>query len=1306
MLDFNLLRSAAVQITRKGQPVGSGWIAPSEKAGIFYCLTARHCLKEPDFSLFLETKDGGREELQYTEVVMDKDGPDAAILCVDYPADQYPEQLYIGEPNHAHNQALLIGYPGIRGGNRLCCRVKINYADLPAERTIHVNIADASTGKADLQDQVKGISGGGCIVEDGSNEYKLVAIETGFVDQCDSLGELRCVELGVFNDLLQNHHMAPLAKPRYRYASQQWEQGRNVLQKQREYRDYERWVDTGAADDVIQGIHGYFHNPRKSDQPMLLCGFSGVGKTRTVLQACVRGADLCNAIFFDSFEDFDQVFNSRLKPYAAAAPNEQVYLIVDDVKLEDWQELARAIRPCANIRALAIAEMGEELKNRQDLPTLWLPPCNEEDSINIILTVHPTLDEENARTIFQLSRNDLRFALLIAYMVEKAPDFLKWEEGFASDTYSTQKLVKKIMSQFDTESEQKAVKIFSLFVDFGCADRGSRELEFLGRYFDMDSALLRRTMVSCLRNQLGISKGNCFELSPRAFALLLFAGNHMELIQSREMPRFMDAIPTDVMRRKFLQRARECGETVWEEVKGALSPWFRGKYGDVHWTISQGILGGVDSKLTLGDGRIFSPAEVMDYVEFVPEDGLPWLLDMIRAASDEILNHFLGYGSGRRELVWTCEHLSCFQEHFGLCEQILFRLALHETEGAISNNSRGVWSQLFGLMLSNAETPFQERFSLLLRRMRSYRDCQDAKPFQMALGCALSWSGTRMLPPKLIGGRLTPEGWSSVNVATMGDLIDIHDWMLSELGRVSQSLSPAMRQMVFDSLKSHMNDYTGGWIGANAPRLRVQYCLVLEHYAEDADRKLATVIKINEVIRWQTYLKKGNSQKRVYEELVAFLEQWRNRLADDNFIPRLKVLLARGVMAVQEEFQSGAEKLAEELLSLPNAPEVLRDLVSQCDVKEYSFYCFADIVGKADISGKLLSTACELFSQDRSQFPEGYFSGVYSRTRAMPEPLLSLLDEAAKHNPLGVLRMSVMCDFSQPGFERICRLLRQGVLDNCIRALTYPQWTGYLTSQQMENLLSILIELGTNEGAYYFFSIGQVWIKRVREADFPAFVLECATKTSVQARQQYSYEFVRMMDEMPQELLKNCLSLTIQSIDYSRIHTLYSEHIDYLQKHAKGEYARDVAFEICDCIAEHSQGAIFGKSLAVLVRLLRGADVLEWIGTDEENRAKLIAYHLPAPAISVVYVPEVTKEVLEQYYNDDIFRQFWIGTHAYMTYSYDEVEKESNQTFEVLKQYAEYPLEAIHLWAYYEEQRIKRIIDEKRKMDAEDSRLG
>lgn len=436
-----------------------------------------------------------------------KDGPDAAVLRVNYPAVQYPERLYIGHLNHDHDRAIIIGYPKIRGGKRLCCRVEINYTGLTAERTIRVNMVDASTGKADLHQQVEGISGGGCIVEDGSGEYKLVAIETGFADRHDSLGELGCVGLDVFNDLLLSNHMVPLAPPRYRYASQQWERGRNIQQKQKEYRDYDRWVDTKASAGVIQGLHEHFQNSKRPDRSMLLCGFSGVGKTRTVLQAFAGGGELSNAIFFDSFEDFDQVFNSRLKPYAATAPDERIYLIVDDVDLEKWQELDRTIRPYANIYALAISEMSEELKNRLDLPILWLPSCDEEDTIKVILAAHPTLTREDAHTISQLSRNDLRFALLIAYMAEKAPGFLKWEDNFASDTYSARKLVERLMSQFRSESERKAVKIFSLFVDFGCAGRGTQELEFLGRYFDMDITLLQRTMDACLRHQLGISKG-------------------------------------------------------------------------------------------------------------------------------------------------------------------------------------------------------------------------------------------------------------------------------------------------------------------------------------------------------------------------------------------------------------------------------------------------------------------------------------------------------------------------------------------------------------------------------------------------------------------------------------------------------------------------------------------------------------------------------------------------------------------------------------------------------------------------------
>lgn len=77
------------------------------------------------------------------------------------------------------------------------------------------------------------------------------------------------------------------------------------------------------------------------------------------------------------------------------------------------------------------------------------------------------------------------------------------------------------------------------------------------------------------------------------------------------------------------------------------------------------------------------------WAEMDPHRGLSWLRKAAESATDGDVRQLSGEpdGSGgwrgRRQVVWLCEHLACFAEHFWDCEAILFRLAQVETEKSI-----------------------------------------------------------------------------------------------------------------------------------------------------------------------------------------------------------------------------------------------------------------------------------------------------------------------------------------------------------------------------------------------------------------------------------------------------------------------------------------------------------------------------------------------------------------------------------------------------------------------------------------------
>lgn len=1298
----SILRKVIVQICADDNVIGSGCIVPSAQDGLFYCLTAWHCVEKGEITLHQLTDSGEALPLKYDKHIMD-DGVDAAVLWLSESCDDYPrDRVFIGKTNPMSNQSTiaLVGYPEKRKGAFASYRVDVHHKDTVGKGAIYFNLQNTNPYVTNLYEQIAGISGGGCFSLDNGAQYKLLGIETGFVDKEQTFGELIGLDLSVFERLLADNQWPPLARPRYWYASHTWKDGRNVLDHSLEH----GWVDTQPSRPLVEGIQNHFLS--ESNDPLLVSGFSGSGKTTTVLRACTENPELSNAIIFQSYQQFSEAFNSGLFQYCRSAVDEPVYLIVDDVTINEWYTLKQDIKPCPNIHVVAVAELGLE-QDRRDLNMLRMEPCGQEDVMAIIRNAHPSLDEEESLAIYRLSRNDLRFALLIAYMYEQAPDRLEWDmQHLSSDSTSASLIVNKIMSQVSDLTKNDAVKIFSLFIDFGYIGAGETELNFLSNYFNIKRTKLERAIKTCLNHQLGIKRGNYFELSPRAFARLLFAEYSDDLIE--DISCFMDQIPTDLLRERFLTRARECGENTWKEVQGALSSWFQEKYQHTAWAKSSSIYGGVAFEPSIGREGLFPVKEAMTIVEFLPEVGLPWLKQLIFSAGGTVLDAFGKYSRERQEFVWTCEHLACFAEYFDICEAILFEMALHEADFSLSNNSRGTWTGLFALLSSNTEVSFRDRFQLLLRHMGSFLNDWPEQMFQSALNIALSWSGTSLLPPKMIGGRLTPESWEKQNIETMQDLIEVHTWMMNQL-HAADELPKTMRQIVFDCLKTHMVDYTNLSIVRFAPELLGAYCQALEQYAETSDQRTEIVIAIDAQLDWQRRMDSRNgANEQISQVRITFLEQWRIRLADNSYISRLNIMLAKNIFRNSEQVEAELAQLTAELLSYNDSAQILNEILSRCSLANYSFTRFATAVGKADISGKLLPEARRLFALGDSAFSENYFYGVCDREKGLPDFVRNILEECTVCAPKNVLHISIVFDQSSSGLNRICHLLQQGIMDNSVLDMSNRKWSQFLSLEQAKDILTLLIKNNSNDSQYYFLYVGCEWIKTFQQFEFAQFVLDCMATIPSERLRQHSHPFILMLEQMPEQLLWSCLTLVIHSLDYSNKLAYLTDHIGYIQKHATGPYASDIASEVCNTIYSDSEHTRYGISCSTLISILCPQSVLHWInsGAHPEQLAEFIAYHLPAPSLKKPFVPIVTQNVLDQFeHNETVFQRFCMGIHNYEVCSYEKVGQKRETTFALLEQYNQHPSKSIRRWADYERDRINRITEIQRQLEAEDARF-
>ncbi len=149
-----------------------------------------------------------------------------------------------------------------------------------------------------------------------------------------------------------------------------------------------------------------------------------------------------------------------------------------------------------------------------------------------------------------------------------------------------------------------------------------------------------------------------------------------------------------------------------------------------------------------------------------PGMALAILNNTIATASREDL---LAFSNGRRDVVWALEEIVWWPEHFALAARILLRLAWAENE-SYGNNARGIWTQLFQVVLGGTGAPFDERFALL----KGVLGDQDAIMRRLgldALKAALQFDQiSRTGGPPAGGGQLPPPEWAP---ATHGEWFDI-----------------------------------------------------------------------------------------------------------------------------------------------------------------------------------------------------------------------------------------------------------------------------------------------------------------------------------------------------------------------------------------------------------------------------------------------------------------------------------------------------------------------------------------------------
>ena len=297
---------------------------------------------------------------------------------------------------------------------------------------------------------------------------------------------------------------------------------------------------------------------------------------------------------------------------------------------------------------------------------------------------------------------------MVSRATENSPQFIAQPiDGFSDVWERVLDLFKDLIVAPDQFRE--SYDLLTVGIDVGNSGEFRHELEFLSSAFATAIDRIDAAIDQASECGLGIKTIQFFESQPAILAAWIFEERMWARIEN-DFDNFYESMPSARMQRRFIERCQECRGRHKAAILERTRAFFLNRLGD-------------NNVLALADretSRVFKA-----WSEFDPECGLGWLHNAVDNASLAQLRMLDGQpdGSGgwrgRRQIVWLCENLACFAEHFWKCEHVLFQLALAETEHGIGNNSTAIWESLFWPVLSYTEIPFLDRLDLLLKRFNA-----------------------------------------------------------------------------------------------------------------------------------------------------------------------------------------------------------------------------------------------------------------------------------------------------------------------------------------------------------------------------------------------------------------------------------------------------------------------------------------------------------------------------------------------------------------------------------------------------------
>jgi pimeloyl-ACP methyl ester carboxylesterase len=461
-----------------------------------------------------------------------------------------------------------------------------------------------------------------------------------------------------------------------------------------------------------------------------LSGASGLGKTRLLLEAIEGSSSIDNScVLIFSAPGYEKEIKESIRN--SVESNVHGLAVVENCSVDLHNDLAKEVNKSEkSLKVVTVAYSHEQV---DDSIHIKLSPLSD-DAIKEVLS--PILVDLGSNDVERVARFAQGYPLLATLIAEQYQ-----REGRLLGSIENSSVIRKLIEGDGgvSSDEKDVLSACSLFDVFGTSEgTAGEEAKFIAENVAESSLrIFDRVLAKFNKRQVITRAGRYARVVPKPLAITL-ASEWWEETSYDRQKQIIDDLPDSLMQSFCIQAAyldaQPDVQRFSERLFGGRSPF---------------IL--AEELLTERGSRLFRA-----FVEVNPESTSYALYSCLHELSfDELVTIS---GDTRRNLVWGLEKLCFHASVFEKSAWCMLLLASAENE-TWSNNSTGMFAQLFRVHLSGTEADPAIRFDVLKRALDLKQDNVDMIVLEALNHAIDTYGGTRTIGAEYQGTKAPLEEW-------------------------------------------------------------------------------------------------------------------------------------------------------------------------------------------------------------------------------------------------------------------------------------------------------------------------------------------------------------------------------------------------------------------------------------------------------------------------------------------------------------------------------------------------------------------